>query len=353
MDENSLRDYSKRVFGALGGAMTAALIHLGDRLGLYRALADGAALGSAELAAKTGLSERWLREWLFQQAAAGLLEHHGGERFALPPEGAAVLADEQHAAFGAGFFAHLPQSFALVEHLPESFRSGLGLPYDALGESGAEGIERGFAPWLRNFLIPLLLPRLPGSVERLRAGCAVLDIGCGAGAALIELARAFPASEFHGYEISQHALARAEANRASVGASNVQFHDLRCEPLPSDPRFALALAFDCLHDMTQPQQVMRAVRRSLEAEGCWLISEIKAQPGWQANTERNPMAALMYGTSLLHCMSSGLSEPGGLGLGALGLHAELLRDLGAAAGFTRFEPLDVPHPVNAFYALRP
>ena len=133
-----------------------------------------------------------------------------------------MLVDENHPAFGAGFFVHLPQTMAVVEKLPEAFRTGVGLPYDAFGPEGAQGIERSFAPWFRALLVPFALPKLPGVVERLRDGGRVADVGCGAGVALLEMAKAFPKAELHGYEISQHALARAEQNRREAGVSNVQ-----------------------------------------------------------------------------------------------------------------------------------
>ena len=189
LDPEKLKDYAKLVFGALGGAMTSAMIYLGDRLGLYRALAGGTPLTSEELARKTGLSERWLREWLHAQGAAGVLAHHGGGRFGLSTEGEAVLANENHPAFGAGFFSQLPALVGVAERLPEAFRSGIGLPYDAFGPEGARGIERGIAPWFRALLVPLVLPRV-GVVERLRAGATTADVGCGAGVALLEMAKA-------------------------------------------------------------------------------------------------------------------------------------------------------------------
>jgi 2-polyprenyl-3-methyl-5-hydroxy-6-metoxy-1,4-benzoquinol methylase len=353
MDREKLDAYAKRVFQALAGAMTSTMIYLGDRLGLYRALAEAGDADSNELSARTGLHERWVREWLYQQGAAGILEHRGGERFALSDEGAAVLAHETHPAFGAGFFSHLPQTLALAERLPEAFRSGIGFPYDALGPEGAAGIERGLAPWFRALLVPMVLPRVSGVVAALRSGIHVADVGCGAGAALIEMARAFPASEFHGYDISRHALERAERNRDAAGVANVRFHDPRQEPLPADGRFGFVTSFDCLHDMTDPAAAMAAIRRALASDGAWLVADIKARSTWQENVARNPMAAMMYGASVVTCLSSGLSEPGGLGLGTLGLDAERLRRMSREAGFTRFEILDVDHPVNAFYAVRP
>jgi 2-polyprenyl-3-methyl-5-hydroxy-6-metoxy-1,4-benzoquinol methylase len=353
LDPEKLKAYLGLIFGSLGGAMTSAMISLGDRLGLYRALADRGPVTSHELAAATGLKERWLREWLYQQAAAGVLEHRGQERFALSAEGAAVLADESHPAFGAGFFAHLPQTLGVVDKLPEAFRTGVGLPYDAFGPEGAAGIERGFAPWFRSMLVPVAIPRLPGVADVLRRGGSAADVGCGSGVAVLELAKAFPASTFHGYDISEHALARARENQRNAGVANARFHDARRESLPSDASLDFVTAFDCLHDMSHPERVMRAVRQSLRPDGVFLICDIKARDSFDENVRRNPMAAMMYGTSVLSCMSSALSEPDGLGLGTLGFPESLARKMCVEAGFSRFEPIDFGHPVNAFYVVRP
>jgi 2-polyprenyl-3-methyl-5-hydroxy-6-metoxy-1,4-benzoquinol methylase len=352
-DPDKLKDYAKLVFGALGGAMTSALIGLGDRLGLYDAMVDAGPVTSQQLADKTGLDERWIREWLHQQGAAGVLEYCGKDRFELSPEGQAVLADENHPAFGAGFFTQLPAQLAVTEKLPEAFKTGLGLPYDALGPEGARGIERGLAPWFRALLVPHALPRVDGIVARLEAGVQVADVGCGAGVALLEMAKAFPASKFHGYELSNHALSRAEQNRAQAGVSNAQFHNVASEPLPADGRFAFVTTFDCLHDMTRPDQAMAQIRKAIADDGIWLIADIKAKATYEENVAKNPMAAMMYGSSVLTCMSSALSEPDGLGLGTLGFHPALAEEMVRAAGFGAFEELDLGHPVNAFYVARP
>jgi len=353
MDPEKLKDTARCVFDALGGAMTATMIHLGDRLGLYEALVDLGDASSEELARHVELSERWVREWLYQQGAAGLLEHRGDLRFALSEEAAALLADEGHPAFGAGFFAHLPQQLRIVEQLPDAFRSGIGLPYDAMGAEGAAGIERGLAPWFRKLLVPTILPRVAGLVAALERGIAVADVGCGGGAALLAMADAFPASEFHGYDISRHALEHAESSQRRAGISNASFRDPRRDPLPAEPTYGLITTFDCLHDMTDPERVMRAIRGAILPDGSWLVADIKAHPTWEENVEHNPMAAMMYGASVLTCMSSALSEPGGLGLGTLGLHRELAEQMARDAGFATFESIEADHPVNAFYLVRP
>ncbi len=353
LDRDKLRDTARTVFGAFSGAVTSAMIYLGDRLGLYRALAEVDSFDSHELAAETGLSERWVREWLHQQGAAGVLEHRGNGRFALSAEGVAVLANESHPAFGAGFFSHFPQTMQIAEKLPEAFQTGLGLPYDALGGEGAVGIERGFAPWFRTLLVPMALPRLPGLVDKLEAGAVAADVGCGAGVAMIEMARAFPKSEFHGYEISRHAIERGRANADEADVSNVSFHDAREEPIPDDGRYDFVTTFDCLHDMTDPAGVMGQIRRAIRPDGIWLIADIKSYGSYEENVAENPMAAMMYGTSVMTCMSSALSEPGGAGLGTLGLHSSLLREMVEAAGFRHCEEQDFGHPINAFYVARP
>ena len=264
-----------------------------------------------------------------------------------------MFVDENHPAFGAGFFSHLPQQIAVVEKLPEAFRTGVGLPYDAFGPEGAQGIERSFAPWFRALLVPFALPKLPGVVERLRDGGRAADVGCGAGVALLEMAKAFPKADLHGYEISQFALARAEENRREAGVSNVRFHDARVDGLPEDASLDFVTTFDCLHDMSHPQQVMRAIRRAIRPDGVWLICDIKARDTYEENVAKNPMASMMYGASVLTCMSSALSEPHGEGLGTLGFSETVARRMCSEAGFTRFEPIDFGHPINAFYVARP
>jgi SAM-dependent methyltransferase len=352
IDGDQLKDYAKNVFGTLSGAMTSALIYLGDQLELFKAMAGAGPLTSEELAQRSGLHERWIREWLCGLGAAEILEYSGEGRFWLTPEGEAVLVDDNHPANGAGFFSHLPQQMAVLGKLPDAFRTGLGLPYDAFGPGGAQGIERGLAPFFRALLVPMALPRVGDVVARLEEGIRVADVGCGGGVALIEMAKAYPKSDYHGYEISEHALSRAAENAAEAGVQNVTFHDVAVDPLPQDASFDFVTTFDCLHDMTDPQSIMEQIRRAIRADGIWLIADIKARSSYEENVEKNPMAAMMYGTSVLVCMSSALSEPDGLGLGTLGFSEDVAREMTARAGFSQFELLDLHHPVNAFYVVR-
>ncbi len=271
----------------------------------------------------------------------------------MSPEAVAVLSDPDHPAFGMGMFHRLPQTMQTLEPIAESFRTGIGLDYDAFGPEGAAGIERSFGPWYRNFLVPVALPALDGVVPRLEEGARAIDIGCGAGIAVLTMAAQYPKSTFDGYDISEHALARAEAARAEKGLENAGFHDARRDPIPSESSVDFVTTFDCIHDMTDPVGMMETIRAAIAPDGVWLLVDIKGRDSFAENIEKNPMAPMMYGVSVMSCMSSALSEPGGAGLGTLGLPESLARSMTADAGFTRFRRLAIDHPVNAFYEVRP
>lgn len=358
IDADKLKLYSFLLYTKLEGAVTAGMVHLGDRMGLYRALAaaDGP-MTPAELASRTELQERWVLEWAQNQAAAKLLEwsetEADGLQIWLSPEAKAVLAQPTHPAHAMGMFHRLPQTMQSLEVLPDSFRTGLGYDYDAHGAEGAAGLERSFEPWYRNFLIPVALPALDGMVAKMGAGATVADVGCGAGIAVCLMAQAFPASQVHGYDISEHGLDRARRRKTEMGLPNAHFHNPRTEPLPGDHSIDLITTFDCIHDMTHPQEMMHAIRAAISDEGVWLLVDIKGRESFTENVTKNPMTSLMYGISVMSCMSSALSEPGGAGLGTLGLPESRAKAMAEAAGFTRFRKLDIDHALNAFYEIRP
>ena len=354
IDPDKLKQYSFQLFTKLDGAVTSGMVHLGDQLGLYDAMkAAGSPVTTTELAERAGLNERWVREWAYNQAAAKLIDVDEAERFSLSPEAAAVLATAEHPAFGMGMFHRLPEIMEALGRVRESFVTGLGHDYDSHGSDGAVGIERSFEPWSNAFLLPTVLPALDGVVDRLTAGAHVADIGCGAGSAVLLMAQAFPKSSFVGYDISRHALERAADKQNEAGVVNATFRDPRTEPLPVDHSVDLVTTFDCIHDMTHPQQMMDSIRAAITDDGTWLLVDIKALDTFEQNARKNPMASLMYGISVLSCMSSALSELDGAGLGTLGLSANVAKGMAERAGFTRFRKLDVDHSVNAFYEVRP
>jgi len=264
-----------------------------------------------------------------------------------------VLARPDHPAYGMGMFHRLPATMQTLDDMPASFETGIGYDYDSHGPDGAVGIERSFEPWNRTFLVPVVLPALEGVFAKLEDGAAVADVGCGAGSAVLLMAATFPNSRFVGYDISQFALDRARTKLDISRLSNATFHDPRDQGLPGDGSLDLVCTFDCIHDMAHPQEVIDAIFASLKPDGTWLLVDIKALDTFEENARKNPMASLMYGISVLSCMSSALSEPDGLGLGTLGLSEHRAQEMARAAGFTRFQRLPIEHAVNAFYEVRP
>jgi 2-polyprenyl-3-methyl-5-hydroxy-6-metoxy-1,4-benzoquinol methylase len=353
LDRDAVNAFAFQVWSYKQGEMVSLMIHLGDRLGLYRAMEKAGPLTPAQLATRAGgLAERWVQEWLRGQAAAKLVEYKGNDRFELTPIGAAVLADENGSlAFAAGAFGG---GFApeMVDRLADAFRTGVGLTYDMQGPNAAHRTERMLGPWARLALVPTILPALDGVAAKLERGARVLDVGCGAGVAIFTMAQAYPKSVFDGYDLSRHAIARARETAARNGVRNVEFHERRGEEVPQRPVYDFVLTFDCLHDMTRPDRVMRAIRGGIKDDGTWLIKDIKCHAVFEKNM-RNPMLAMMYGFSVSSCMSSALSEPDGMGLGTVGLNPDRLRAMTTEAGFTRFKQHDFEDPANLYYEVRP
>jgi 2-polyprenyl-3-methyl-5-hydroxy-6-metoxy-1,4-benzoquinol methylase len=352
LDMTAVEEHYGRLFGKVDGAFTCVLAYLGDKLGLYRALAEGGPTSSEELAHRVGLNERWVREWLRQQAAAGVLTHDDG-RFGLSPEAAAIYADEDSPVFGAGIFDSVIGLLGTIEGLEESFRTGVGAPYDSFGLGTARGIERTFKPFFRTRLVSDVLPALDGVAAKLRSGAKVADVGCGAAVATVEMAKAFPESEFHAFDNSRFALARAEANKRESGVDNLTVHDTTHARLAEDGSFDLITTFDCIHDMTHPAETIRAIRRSLKPDGTWFVADIRGHGSFSENLENQPFAGMLYGFSVTCCMRAALAVGDGAGLGTLGFPEAVARRMSAEAGFTRFTKHDFQNPLNDYYEIRP
>ena len=352
LDKDELKRYAFSVWSYKQGEMVSLMIHIGDRLGLYRALAGESPMTASELAKKTGLKERWLFEWLRGQAAARLLNYHDEDKFELSDVGAAVLADEKDSlSFAAGAFSGStpPET---MDKLIDAFRTGIGLSYEELGANAAHRTERMLGPWVKQALVPQILPALDGVVAKLENGAVVADVGCGGGLAIAAMAVAFPNSEFHGYDPSSHAISNCQQKIDAQNLNNMKTFVAGGKDLPQSQTYDFIITFDCMHDMTQPAEVARAIRRSLKTDGTWLIKDIRSQPDFKKNM-RNPLLAMFYGFSVSACMSSALSEPNGAGLGTLGFNPEVAESMIREAGFSKFHQHDFNDPSNLYYEVRP
>jgi SAM-dependent methyltransferase len=352
LDQEALDKFSEKVWDNIRGTMTMALCFLGDQLGLYQALAKTGAITSVGLAAYTGLHERWLREWLQQQACAGLVAYEGNGRFYLTPEAIEVLANEESLSFAGGGFTTIMALAQHAPHLKSCFQTGQGLPFDSFGLDFAVGLDRMNGVWARQKFVPEVLPLLDGVVEKLEQGALVADVGCGIGTATAAMAQAFPQAVFHGYDTSQHALAEARQRTVNTGLSNLFWHNPVEEPLPDDGRFDFITTFDVVHDTPDPRGLIAAVYKALKPEGTWFLVDAAGKSSFEENLN-HPPARVQYAFSVLICTPSGLSEPGGAGLGTLGFHEEIARQMTREAGFTHFRRLAISDEFDNRYEVRP
>ena len=354
LDPKALKRFAFKVWSYKMGEMVSLMIHLGDRLGLYRALDGTGPITAAELADRTGLNVRLVEEWLLGQAAAELVDRHDDGRFELDALGAALLADEEGSVdFAAGAFQGGTEP-EIVESLARSFETGIGITYEQQGAVATAGLVRMNTPRFRQALVSEVLPSIDGLSERLTAGTTVVEIGCGGGVALALMAEAFPASTFVGIDPSPTAIGLAREQAAADRLDNIEFVEgvaTDIDQVAGDEPPGVVIAFDCLHDMPRPDQALAAIHGALADDGVLLVKEIRCTGDFDQD-RRNPLLALQYGFSVVSCLQSSLSEPGGLGLGTVGLHHDRLTELASAAGFGSVIQHDLGEPNNLYYEIR-
>jgi len=332
-DAQRVEQFANQVLGDLGAAASSVLVHLGDRLGLYRAMDGAGPLRPAELAERTGTTERYVREWLNNQAASGYVVYHAGSgRYELPVEHAAVLADEDSPAFMGGGFMALPPMFADQEKIEQAFRSGEGLGWSEHDPRICFSTERFFRPTYNSRLVQEWIPALDGVEARLEQGARVADIGCGHGASTILMGRAYPSSSFVGYDYDAKSIATARRRAAEAGVEDrVRFEVAGAKSLPA-AGYDLITFFDCLHDMGDPVGAARNARESLASGGTLMVVEPRAGDAVEENL--NPVGRAYYAFSTMICTPTSLAQEVGLGLGAQAGEARL-REVLTEAGFTR------------------
>jgi SAM-dependent methyltransferase len=349
-DEAKMHDFVMKMLGDVGAAISGALLILGDRLGLYRALAENGSQTPAELAERTGTSERYVREWLANQAASGYVEFDPAtQKFTLPREHVPALADEHSPVLMCGLYQIVQTLYVDEPKIAEAFRTGSGVGWHEHDHRLFSATERFFRPGYNANIVAQWLPALDGVVEKLQNGAKVADIGCGLGTSTILMARAFPTSTFYGFDYHEESVEAARRAAEAAGLSDrVRFAVAPAKNVPGHG-YDLICAFDCIHDMGDPVGALAHVREVLAPDGTFMMVEPFAHDKLEENL--NPVGRIFYGASTILCTPASLSQEVGAALGAQSGEARM-RDVAREAGMTRFRRA-AETPFNLVYELRP
>lgn len=336
MDVNGdkLNSFMGKMLGDFGAALNASLLLVGDKLGLYKAMAAKGPMSSSELAQATGTSERYIREWLAAQAASGYIEYDANsEKFSMQPEQALALADEDSPYFMGAFGNLVSASFIDEPKITDAFKTGKGVGWNRRSECLFCGTARFFRTGYKHHLVQEWLPALDGVVEKLKRGVKVADVGCGHGVSTRLLAQAFPNSRFFGFDYHEGSIetARQVTKQAGLG-ERVTFDVHSAKSYPAGG-YDLVCFFDCLHDMGDPVGAMRHVRESMAEDGTCMLVEPFANDRLQDNL--NPVGRVFYAASTMICTPASLDQEVGLALGAQAGEARL-REVARQGGLTRF-----------------
>ncbi|MCX6953379.1 MAG: class I SAM-dependent methyltransferase [Verrucomicrobia bacterium] len=334
----------------MGAAFMTSLIILGERLGLYRAMAGAGPLTPGELAKKTETDERYVREWLCAQAASGYVTYDPATaRFTLPDEQALLLAVDSGPAYLPAAYQVIASTVADEPQLRETFRTGFGFGWHQHNTGLFEGTERFFRPSYAANLINTWIPSLTGVEAKLKAGGSVADVGCGHGASTILMAQAFPATQFIGYDYHEPSVVHARAAAKAAGVDGrVRFEVASAAAYPGN-NYDLVTFFDCLHDMGDPVAAARHVRSTLKPDGTWLVVEPFA--GDRVEDNLNPVGRVFYAASTMICTPASRAQEKGLALGAQAGESRL-RAVVQEGGFTRFRRA-AETPFNLVLEARP
>ena len=348
VDEQRLNTFLGRAVGDLGAAVSAVLVSIGDELGLYKALAIGP-LTAGELAAKTGTHERYVREWLANQAAGGYVDYDAQtDRFSLSPEQALCLANGDGPADLPGAYAIVRDLFHVRDRAVENFRTGGGMEWGEHHPCLFHGTERFFRASYNSHLLTSWLPALDGVVDKLKRGARVADVGCGHGASTVLMAQAFPRSEFLGLDYHQGSIEMGRTRAREAGVSNVRFEVADAVSYGGGP-FDLITFFDALHDMANPAGAARHARESVTSDGHVMVVEPFASDRLEENL--NPVGRVYYGASTLVCVPVSLAK-NGPALGAQAGEQRLREVLVEQGGFSQLRRA-TETPFNIILEARP
>ena len=315
VEPSKLESFIGKLVGDMSAAIAGSLVAMGDKLGLYKALAKGGNMTSADLATATGLTERYVREWLAAQAAGGYVEYDKARKaFYMTAEQAATLADDTQPTFMAGAFDVIATTYIDAEKIEAAFKSGKGVGWHEHHNCLFRGTERFFRPGYQANLVGSWLPALSGVVAKLEKGAKVADVGCGHGASTIIMAQAFPNSHFVGFDYHEASITRAKAAAKTADVSrNTEFHSAAAQDFKGDG-FDLIACFDCLHDMGDPVGAAKHIKNALKPDGSFMLVEPFAHDTLEENL--NVVGRLFYSASTMICTPASLSQEGAAGLGA-------------------------------------
>jgi 2-polyprenyl-3-methyl-5-hydroxy-6-metoxy-1,4-benzoquinol methylase len=333
IDEAKLEAFMGQAVTDMGAIISAPLMVIGEKLGLYKAMAGAGPLSSQEVAERSGAAERSVREWLRNQAAGGYVIYDPeNDRYTLPDEHALALADEDSPFYILGLYDSIASLYADEDKILEAFRSGAGMGWHEHDHRLFRGTERFFRPGYRAHLVAEWIPSLHGVQEKLERGAKVADVGCGHGASTIIMAAAFPNSEFSGFDYHNASIERArEAAREAGVEGRTNFEVASAKDYPGSG-YDLVCVFDCLHDMGDPVGACAHVLETLDDDGTWMIVEPFANDRVEQNL--NPVGRVFYGASTVICTPASLAQEVGLALGAQAGEARLTEVL-KQGGFTR------------------
>jgi len=349
MDYKKAEELAFRVVGDMGGAFTIALGYIGDRLGIFKAMAGKGPLTSFEIAEKTNLNERYVREWAKAMVAAEYIDYDfTSDRYIMTDEQACVLANEDDQMFAGGAIHFTTPTILNVHKIMDAFRNGGGISYSDIGAEIPEAIERLFRPGYVHSLCKDWLNAIPGLTRKLENGASIADIGCGCGQSSVAIAKAFPKSNVLGIDNHGPSIDRARKLAASEGLSNIEFVKASAQDISWKKNYDLICALDCIHDMGDPISTLKAIREALTDDGVLFWSEPNASDNPLAC--RNPVGKMFSSLSPFHCMTVSLAH-GGEGLGTI-IGETGTKKLAEEAGFSHFEKLPVENPFNQFFVLR-
>jgi ubiquinone/menaquinone biosynthesis C-methylase UbiE len=349
VNQQQMMDFAFKVVGDLAAAMSGPLIYIGDKLGLFKVLAASGPLTVGELAERTNLNERYLREWSSAMVAAEYLQYDPAtQRVALSPEHSMVLANDDSPVFVGGLAQMIPDHYRIIPRTIQCMQEGGGIPYSEFSEDTFVGTERLFRPGYLNFLTSQWIPAMPDVHARLQKGARVADVGCGRGQALLAMARAYPKSEFVGFDNYQPGIDYGNGLAQRNQLSNLSFRMSSANTLPQSPKFDLIMTCDSLHDMVSPEAAARSIFGALKDDGVWFCIEPNVRDRLEENV--NPLGRLFYSVSMLQCMSCSLAQ-NGAGYGA-GMGEANIRRVAQLAGFNQFTRLPVDNPFNQFFDIR-